>query len=232
MWAAVSWWERCVKSQKTAAEETTRVVELWVWLGRDPANEYSKQVERKLANHESPASHAVGIPQVHGFCDGGEKACNAVTFLRWELMNEWKLQVRSCPDQILCYPAEKEMELMGCLTLTRMYDTCWTSLQFANTHECKRIFWVDSSTVLSWIKTPSQKFEPFVLPRVPEIQESVWADDFRYIRSKINSAGTLTRGTALSRITDWQEGPSFLPKSNGPVFELKSKVFTQKKLKY
>ena len=69
-------------------------------------------------------SHAVGVPQVHGFCDGGEKACNAVTFLRWELMNEWKLQVRSCPDQILCYPAEKEMELMGCLTLTRMYDTC------------------------------------------------------------------------------------------------------------
>ena len=110
---------------------------------------------------------------------------------------------------------------MGCLTLTRMYDTCITSLQFANIQDCKKIFWVDSSTVLSWIRTPSRQFKPFVTARVAEIQETVGVDDFRYVRSKSNPAGTLTRGTEPSRLTDWLEGPSFLqlPEEKWPDFQ-------------
>ena len=114
-------------------------------------------------------SHAVGVPHVHGFCDGGEKAYGAVIFLRWELMNG---SYKCVPVLIKSFvaPLKKKsvprLELMGCLTLTRMYDTCRTSLQFANIQDCKRIFWVDSSTVLCWIKTPSQTFKPFVSARV------------------------------------------------------------------
>ena len=72
----------------------------------------------------------------------------------------------------------------------------------------------------SWIKTPSQKFKPFVSARVAEIQESVGVDDFRYIRSKSNPADTLTRGTAPLRLTDWLEGQSFLqlPEAKWPSF--------------
>ena len=82
---------------------------------------------------------------------------------------------------------------------------------------------MDSSTVLSWIKTPSQKFKPFVSARVAEIQESVRVDNFRYIRSKSNPANTLTRGTEPSRLTDWLEGPSFLqlPEAKWPSFRAK-----------
>ena len=40
------------------------------------------EFDRKLK-----ASHAAGVPQVHGFCDEGAKAYGAVIFLRWELMN-------------------------------------------------------------------------------------------------------------------------------------------------
>ena len=170
-------------------------------------------------------SHAVGLPQVHGFCDGGEKAYGAVIFLRWELLNG---SYKCVPVLIKSFvaPLKKKtiprLELMGCLTLTRMYDTCRTSLQFANIQDCRRIFWVDSSTVLSWIKTPSQKFKPFVSARVAEIQETVGVDDFRYIRSKSNPADTLTRGTELSRLTDWLEGPTFLqlPEANWPSFQV------------
>ena len=111
---------------------------------------------------------------------------------------------------------------MGCLTLARMYDTCRTSLQFANIQDCKRIFWVDSSTVLSWIRTPPRQFKPFVSARVAEIQETVGVDDFRYIRSKSNPADILTRGTEPSRLTDWLEGPSFLhlPETEWPNFQI------------
>ena len=110
---------------------------------------------------------------------------------------------------------------MGCLTLTRMYDTCITSLQFINIQDCKRIFWVDSSTVLSGIRTPSRHFKPFVSARVAEIQETVGVDDFRYVRSKSNLADTLTRGTEPSRLTYWLEGPSFLhlPEEKWPDFQ-------------
>ena len=107
--------------------------------------------------------------------------------------------MRPSPDQVLVAPLKKKtiprLELMGCLTLARMYDTCRTSLQFANIQDCKRIFWVDSSTVLSWIRTPPRQFKPFVSARVAEIQETVGVDDFRYIRSKSNPADILTRGT-------------------------------------
>ena len=80
---------------------------------------------------------------------------------------------------------------------------------------------MDSSTVLSWIRTPPRQFKPFVSARVAEIQETVGVDDFRYIRSKSNPADTLTRGTEPSRLTDWLEGPSFLqlPEVKWPSFQ-------------
>ena len=79
-------------------------------------------------------SHAIWVPQVHGFCDGGEKAYGAVIFLRLELKNG---SYKCVPVLIKFFvaPLKKKtiprLELMGCLTLTRMYDTCRTSLQFA-----------------------------------------------------------------------------------------------------
>ena len=38
---------------------------------------------------------------------------------------------------------------------------------------------LDSSTVLSWIRTPKRQFKPFLSARVAEIQETVGVDDFR-----------------------------------------------------
>ena len=211
--------------------------ELWSlgykWDDILPANIQSKWIENaQTINHllafeydrKLKPSHAIGLPQVHGFCDGGEKAYGAVIFLRWELKNG---SYKCVPILIKSFVAPLKrktiprLELMGCLTLTRMYDTCITSLQFANIQDCKRIFWVDSSTVLSWITTPSRQFKPFVSARVAEIQETVGVDDFRYVRSKSNPADTLTRGTEPSRLTDSLEGPSFLqlPEEKWPDFQ-------------
>jgi len=45
----------------------------------------SSQFERKLK-----PSHAVGVPQIHGFSDGGGQAYGAVIFLRWKLDGDYR----------------------------------------------------------------------------------------------------------------------------------------------
>lgn len=79
------------------------------------------EFERKLK-----PSHTVGVPQVHRFCDGGEKAYGAVIFRRWELMNGsykfFLILIKSFVGP-LKKKSVPRLELMGCLTLSRMYDT-------------------------------------------------------------------------------------------------------------
>ena len=143
-----------------------RIQNKWMENVQTMNNLLAFEFDRKLK-----PSHAVGVPQVHGFCDGGEKADSAVIFLRWRL--------KCVPFLIKSFvaPLKKKtiprLELTGCLTVARMYDTCRTSLQVANIQDCKRIFWVDSSTVLSWIRTAPRQFKLFVSARVAEIQETV-----------------------------------------------------------
>ena len=102
------------------------------------------------------------------------------------------------------------LELLGCLALIRMYYTCTKALNFAKLVECRRTFWVDSSTVLSWVRTPPREFTPFVSARVAEIQEMVSVEDFHYIRSRSNPADGLTRGIKPEHLESWLEGPEFL----------------------
>ena len=99
---------------------------------------------------------------------------------------------------------------MGCLTLSRLYSTCKEALEFAEITESKTAFWMDSQTVLAWIKTPPKRFRPFVSVRVAEIQETLDAQAFKYIRSDVNPADVLARGTPPEEVKTWMEGPLFL----------------------
>ena len=113
------------------------------------------------------------------------------------------------------------LELLGCLALSRMCETCQKTLDFTKIKEADRILWVDSTTVLSWVRTPPREFRPFVSARVAEIQETVETEDFRYIRSGSNPADALTGGIEPECLADWLEGPSFLklPESDWPQFQ-------------
>ena len=102
-----------------------------------------------------------------------------------------------------------------------MYDTCVKALDFADAMSWERFFWVDSSTVLSWIRTPPREFRPFVSARVAEIQETIGTEEIRYIKSSSNPADALTRGLDLNHLMKWSEGPSFLelPEAKWPSFQ-------------
>ncbi|KAK3752266.1 hypothetical protein QZH41_002643 [Actinostola sp. cb2023] len=169
-------------------------------------------------------SNSLGAPEIHGFSDGGELAYGAVVFLRWKLVDGSYCCVPVMTKSFVA-PLKKKsiprLELLGCLALTRMYDTCTKALDFAKIVECRKFFWVDSSTVLSWVKTPPREFRPFVSARVAEIQETVCVEDFHYIRSKSNPADALTRGIKPEHLESWLNGPDFLlqPESQWPKHE-------------
>ncbi|XP_068739629.1 uncharacterized protein [Montipora capricornis] len=81
------------------------------------------------------------------------------------------------------------LELMGCLTLSRLYSTCKEALEFAELSDAKTVFWMDSQTVLAWIKMPPKRFKPFVLrpeeewPTFKENSKSVDEESLKEIKS-------------------------------------------------
>ena len=141
--------------------------------------------------------NAVGMPEIHGFCDAGEKAYGSAMFLRWKL-DDGSYTCVQLMVKAFVSPLKKKsiprLELMGCLALSRLYRTCREALEFAEISSCKKVFWIDSQVVLSWLKTSPRKFKPFVSVRVAEIQETIDPQEFSYIRSEHNPADALTKG--------------------------------------
>ena len=70
--------------------------------------------------------NAVGMPEIHGFCDAGEKAYGSAMFLRWKLDDGSytcvQLMVKAFVS--LLKKSIPRLELMGCLALSRLYRTC------------------------------------------------------------------------------------------------------------
>jgi hypothetical protein len=164
---------------------------------------------------------AVGSPQLHGFSDGGELAYGAAIFLRWKLI-DGKFGCSFVAAKALVAPLKKRtiprLELMGCVVLSRLATEVAHAL--AAKFE-KRVFWCDSTTVLTWIRSPSTQFKPFVSSRVAEIQESHPKDVWHYITSEENPADALTRGINPEKLQTWHQGPRFIqnPEGNWSTFE-------------
>ena len=175
-------------------------------------------------NRKLKPDTTVGLPEVHGFCDGGEKAYGSVIFLRWKLA-EGSYSYMPLMIKAFVVPLKKKsiprLELMGCLSLARLYSTCKEALVFAEITSCKSVLWMDSQTVLTCAKTCPRKFKPFVSVRVAEIQETLETQAFKYIRSDSNPADVLTRGAPPEELKSWRDGPRFLwhPEEEWPKFE-------------
>ena len=204
---------------------------LWfrLFLGWSPTRRDSnkvKKMSKDSTNFSSTNSkeNAVGMPEIHGFCDAGEKAYGSAMFLRWKL-DDGSYTCVQLMVKAFVSPLKKKsiprLELMGCLALSRLYRTCREALEFAEISSCKKVFWIDSQVVLSWLKTRPRKFKPFVWVRVAEIQETIDPQEFSYIRSEHNPADALTKGILPEQLEKWSQGPQFLrkPQEEWPKFE-------------
>ena len=213
----------CAARRNQVQNRPTRIVELRLQMGWYPAGEHSEQVDLECTSHKPPLGVRIW-PEVKA------KSRNWPTSSPWFLwwrresvrssyfpplgVEEWKLLLRSCPDQVLRYPFEKENDpKTGAHGLLNTYNNVWYLHNVTAVRKHPRL----QKNLLGGFlyrlvldKDPSRQFKPFVSARVAEIQETVGVDDFRYVRTKSNPTDTLTRGTEPSRLTDWLEGPSFL----------------------
>ncbi|UYV61264.1 hypothetical protein LAZ67_1004155, partial [Cordylochernes scorpioides] len=155
--------------------------------------------------------------ELHGFCDSSEVAYAAVFYIRSHFKSgQVKVSLiasktRVAPLKMISIP---RLELCAALLLATLYDTIRNSLCF----QIDRVFlWTDSKIVLSWIKSESRHWKPFVGNRIAEIQRLTLHSSWHYVISKNNSADCASRGITPSELVDhslWWRGPTWLSDVN------------------
>ena len=188
----------------------------WMQLLSSLSDIHQCQTHRCIKPH-----NAVGLPQLHDFSDRGESGFGSCVFLRW-LLSDGSFECRIAAAKAFVAPLKRKtiprLELMGCVTLTHLMDSVMSALK---TPIDRLILWTDSSTALSWIRTPPRSFKPFVSTRVAEIQESYDPMVWRYVSSECNPADALTKVIPLKSLDKWHQGPEFLsqPENRWPKHE-------------
>ncbi|XP_037792793.1 uncharacterized protein LOC119588161 [Penaeus monodon] len=84
------------------------------------------------------------------------------------------------------------------------------------------VFWTDSTIVLQYIKNTSRRFHTFVANRVGIIHKNSSPQQWRHVRSELNTADSTSRGLSaieLMQRKDWKEGAEFLllPETSWPL---------------
>ncbi|UYV74609.1 hypothetical protein LAZ67_12000264 [Cordylochernes scorpioides] len=155
--------------------------------------------------------------ELHGFCDPSEVAYAAIFYIRSHFKSgQVKVSLiasktRVAPLKMISIP---RLELCAALLLATLYDTISNSL-------CLQIdivfLWTDSKIVLSWIKSESRHWKPFVGNRIAEVQRLTLHSSWHYVISKDNPADCASRGITPSELVDhslWWRGPTWLSDVN------------------
>ncbi|XP_059050581.1 uncharacterized protein LOC131845528 [Achroia grisella] len=147
------------------------------------------------------------VTELHVFCDASSKAYASVAYLRVKMVDGSchvsfiMARAHVAPLKVMSIPRlELQAALMGARlaqTLKRHFDTSVT-------------LWSDSKTVLSWLRSDSGRFKPFVAHRVSEISEITDVNHWRWVPSGLNAADDATRDTTIEDNVRWLHGPQFL----------------------
>ncbi len=179
------------------------------WLGYLPLVE-SVQVPRlyslKLVSDKTKTI------EIHTFVDASVDAFAAVSYLRIEnedgidcaLMGS---KARVAPLKYLSIPRK---ELQSAVLGARLMLSISEAQRFTID---RRVFWSDSETALSWLKSDHRKYSQFVAHRVGEILDNTDVNEWRWVPTKENIADEATKWSKsmnFSPSNRWFSGPEFL----------------------
>lgn len=157
--------------------------------------------------------------ELHAFSDASSQAYAAVVYIR-STYPDGTISVNLLASKNKVAPIKKQsiprLELLGAYILAKLVNTIIQSLP----NELPVIYWVDSMTVLCWIKN-DRIWKQYVRDRVNEIRRITDNESWRFCPGTLNPADLPTRGltsTELSRNEVWWHGPQFLKlsESNWP----------------
>ncbi|XP_053690919.1 uncharacterized protein LOC128739459 [Sabethes cyaneus] len=171
--------------------------------------------------------------ELHIFTDASIYAYGCVAYIRAIVGDVVKCSLAMSRSKVAPLKLESipRLELRGAILGARMLHTIKTNHSIPIN---RYVFWTDSQTVLSWLRSDQRKFKQFVAFRIGEILETTRSSDWRWIRSSLNPADALTkwgRGPPLDSEGEWFKGPQFLyqpehcwPTENPPEIETKEEI--------
>lgn len=150
--------------------------------------------------------------ELHVFVDASESAYAAALYWRvitadGETTVSLALaKARVAPLKVTSIP---RLELQAAVMGSRM------AAAIVEEHDAKpdeKIFWTDSKTVLTWLKTGARSYRPYVAHRIAAIEENSSINEWRWVPTKLNVADDATRDVPQDFDTShrWFQGPAFL----------------------
>ncbi|XP_067634502.1 uncharacterized protein [Eurosta solidaginis] len=171
----------------------------------------NKATQVQVGRHYFPEYDSKQL-QLHVFVDASEEAYAAVCY--WRFTTSEGIRTALICAKTKCAPLKTtsipRLELQAAVLGTRMAQMV---IQEHKVLVHSSIFWSDSSTVISCIKSSQRGYKPFVAHRVAEILATTEPQDWRWISTLDNVADDATRRAQdidLATTSRWFTGPAFL----------------------
>ncbi|XP_053698718.1 uncharacterized protein LOC128745664 [Sabethes cyaneus] len=151
--------------------------------------------------------------EVHVFVDASEVAYSCAVYLRTFSKNgspQCSLIAAKSKVAPLRPWSIPRLELQPCVLGTRWAKFILEQLEI---QVSRVLYWTDSRTALSWIKSDPRNYRQFVSFRVGEILESTTSAQWRWVPTKSNPADEATKwgsGPYFNKNSSWFTGPRFL----------------------
>lgn len=166
--------------------------------------------ELKIQRHVL-CSHPTSI-QLHLFSDASLQAYGACAYVRsTNAENEIRVALLTTKSKVapLKQQSIPRLELCGALIAAQLYQKVTAALQVP----AQTFFWVDSTTVISWLQAAPSSWTTFVANRVSKIQLATEDCTWHHIAGQENPADYISRGMSAEAILDcdlWWYGPPWL----------------------
>ncbi|XP_062714095.1 uncharacterized protein LOC134290888 [Aedes albopictus] len=201
-------WRAGIGWDEQVDDDTFKAWQKWVNIIRD-----IDQVQIPRCYFRNPDNYGLANIQLHIFVDASPLAYSCACYFR--IINaKGEVEVALVAAKAKVAPLKPmsvpRLELQACVLGTRMLKLVMDGHTIP---VARRYFWTDSTTAYTWIHKDPHRYRPFVAHRVGEILESTKRDEWRWIRSKMNSADEATKwgvGPHFDSSSSWFSGPKFL----------------------